>query len=155
MKAYVQLVQQREADIGCDVLTHQTVRFRLLPFVIRADSLRYSGLELSTLIRCCVLSPMVSLPPLRWELELPRLNSSTERRIDCECNELIYPCHRRCVPSRERIAGETGVTCERVKVGRDSEPAVSSLNSRSIGANLPGGHSTMAGGSLKLKGDVP
>jgi len=27
MKAYVELIQRRERDIGCDVLTHQTVRF--------------------------------------------------------------------------------------------------------------------------------
>ena len=26
MKAYVELIQRRERDIGCDVLTHQTVR---------------------------------------------------------------------------------------------------------------------------------
>lgn len=28
MKAYVNLVQQKEREIGCDVLTHQKVRFR-------------------------------------------------------------------------------------------------------------------------------
>ena len=34
MKAYVELVQRRERDIGCDVLTHQKVRslfYHLLP----------------------------------------------------------------------------------------------------------------------------
>lgn len=31
MKAYVELVQRRERDIGCDVLTHQTVRPSLPP----------------------------------------------------------------------------------------------------------------------------
>ena len=31
MKAYVQIVQEREREIGCDVLTHQKVRLSLLP----------------------------------------------------------------------------------------------------------------------------
>lgn len=30
MKAYVELIQRREREIGCDVLTHQTVRSFLL-----------------------------------------------------------------------------------------------------------------------------
>lgn len=34
MKAYVELIQSREREIGCDVLTHQKVRpfFPLFPF---------------------------------------------------------------------------------------------------------------------------
>ena len=38
MKAYVELIQRKERDIGCDVLTHQKVWFKLkFPCVACAD----------------------------------------------------------------------------------------------------------------------
>lgn len=47
MKAYVELVQRRERDIGCDVLTHQKVR--LLPSILLAPILRLPTVERSRL----------------------------------------------------------------------------------------------------------
>ena len=42
MKAYVELIQRKEREIGCDVLTHQKVSFPVLSFPQLADE--HSGL---------------------------------------------------------------------------------------------------------------
>jgi hypothetical protein len=38
MKAYVELIQRKEREIGCDVLTHQKVCRPLTTSLFRADS---------------------------------------------------------------------------------------------------------------------
>lgn len=46
MKAYVQIIQSKEAEIGCDVLTHQKVTFpSFLPFSfdLMADEVMFGG----------------------------------------------------------------------------------------------------------------
>lgn len=40
MKAYVELIQRREREIGCDVLTHQKVRPSFQALLILTNSLR-------------------------------------------------------------------------------------------------------------------
>jgi isocitrate/methylisocitrate lyase len=47
MKAYVELIQRKERDIGCDVLTHQKVLFysNISPFS-HSSHLQWSGAEL-------------------------------------------------------------------------------------------------------------
>lgn len=44
MKAYVELIQRREREIGCDVLTHQKVRPPSSDFISLSNPVsRYSG----------------------------------------------------------------------------------------------------------------
>lgn len=51
MKAYVELIQRKEREIGCDVLTHQKVSVLVQKHIILI-SLPHSGLERSSSISC-------------------------------------------------------------------------------------------------------
>lgn len=80
MKAYVGLVQQREREIGCDVLTHQKVSGSCPPWLEQSLTRvlpSLSGRAPTTPTTSSRLSPAVSPPPVRWEQELPNRNSNT------------------------------------------------------------------------------
>lgn len=51
MKAYVEIIQRRERDIGCDVLTHQKVRLPSSPTNTFIHDF-YSGVEQTMQITC-------------------------------------------------------------------------------------------------------
>jgi hypothetical protein len=81
MKAYVGLVQQREREIGCDVLTHQKVS-GVRPSSLRQSLTRspstFSGPAPTTPTICSRPSPAVSPRPALWVQELRKVNLSTK-----------------------------------------------------------------------------
>ena len=77
--AYVETVQRKEKEIGCDVLTHQkwcASIFRIILLIISPHFFCFAGVERIILIEFCPRSHLGHRAPLRGGMILPNTHSS-------------------------------------------------------------------------------
>jgi isocitrate lyase len=70
MKAYVEIIQRKERELGTDVLTHQKVRFQFRS-CFKTHSVTHSGAAQTMPTTSSRLLLAESRPPQQWALVLP------------------------------------------------------------------------------------